>query len=446
MDKRIVKNIVNSVVIVICMISLLFLYKFELQRSEERKNRERINENISKIFSEVDVKNNSKIDTYTVYGNHLNLKGSISRSYVEGDIDSIYLHAKNLDGEDLSFELKYNLSDESINFYTSDEINDGINLDNISSGEYYIFLDVKSQDKDSYFGLTDNTKYNENVYYTITKNGNNNKIDIVFKTRNNVDYMYITSNNSSLPTNVVDFVIDAGHGGSSSGAVNGEYKESEFTLKYSIALKEKLEKLGYKVALTRDSDIDTPSYGINGRAVMPYLTKAKLILSIHLNSSVTPPPHGGVEVYAPNHANLTFAKSIADNIVNMVNVNYSVNSYARVEEGVYVRTYSQEEVEDAKKYAQYAGYTPYESLTTDTPYLFMIRETGGIMTRAYVDGRNTSIGTNPYYDSNIAAEGYLLELGFINSDDDLQNIINNEDKYIDAIIKSIEENYNNGGN
>ena len=118
-----------------------------------------------------------------------------------------------------------------------------------------------------------------------------------------------------------------------------------------------------------------------------------------------------------------------------------MNGQNRVENGVYVWTYSEQDIEDAREYAQYMGYEMYENLTIQTPYLFMIRETGGIMTKAYVDGRNTSIGNNPYYNSNITAEAYLLELGFINSQADVNNLINNKEAYINAIADAIVSNY-----
>lgn len=40
----------------------------------------------------------------------------------------------------------------------------------------------------------------------------------------------------------------------------------------------------------------------------------------------------------------------------------------------------------------------------------MLRETGGIATKAYVDGRNPNYGKNMFYNSNIGVEAYLLEL------------------------------------
>lgn len=69
----------------------------------------------------------------------------------------------------------------------------------------------------------------------------------------------------------------------------------------------------------------------------------------------------------------------------------------------------------------------------------MIRETGGIATKAYVDGRNTSFGKNKYYNSNIGVEAYLLELGYINNDDELVKLLNEQDYYVKAIVETIKE-------
>ena len=68
----------------------------------------------------------------------------------------------------------------------------------------------------------------------------------------------------------------------------------------------------------------------------------------------------------------------------------------------------------------------------------MIRETGGIATNAYVDGRNKEYGKNYYYDSNRGTETYLIELGFMNSNADITNIINNKELYVEGIKKSFQ--------
>ena len=69
----------------------------------------------------------------------------------------------------------------------------------------------------------------------------------------------------------------------------------------------------------------------------------------------------------------------------------------------------------------------------------MIRETGGIVTGAYIDGRNTKFGKNLYYNSNIGVESYILELGYIINKEDLKNILTKQNLYTDGICKAIEE-------
>ena len=64
----------------------------------------------------------------------------------------------------------------------------------------------------------------------------------------------------------------------------------------------------------------------------------------------------------------------------------------------------------------------------------MIRETGGYMTGAYVDGRDGD-DANPYVLSNRGIESYILELGYITSQTDLDYI----NKYMNDYIKSVSD-------
>ena len=73
----------------------------------------------------------------------------------------------------------------------------------------------------------------------------------------------------------------------------------------------------------------------------------------------------------------------------------------------------------------------------------MIRETGGFMTGAYIDDSNSEkVGVNPYYDSNVGNESYLLELGYISNSSDLEIIKNNIDKIAKAISDAIIDKFN----
>ena len=65
----------------------------------------------------------------------------------------------------------------------------------------------------------------------------------------------------------------------------------------------------------------------------------------------------------------------------------------------------------------------------------MIRETGGIATGAYMDGRNTAFSKNTFYDSNQGIESYLINFGYIRTD--LQVILEQKNGFIDAITQSI---------
>lgn len=389
------------------------------------------------------------INKYIVYGTHLNIYGRLDIDLTNVNINDVKIVLKDIEGIEIPFNVEYNIDENGIIFSTSNEINGGINLEEIAKGDYYITLKINSSvlnvQSNKYYLLDNTTEYENIEYYTITKDSKNNKIDITSEEYLLdgiiVPTMYISVKENKLPEDIYDIVIDPGHGGNDVGAVKDDYTEAEFTLEYSLALKAELEELGLKVKLVRESDEYIDAYGEEGRAVIPNEVKAKYVFSIHLNSNAETMKTGGVEVYSPSNANLDFSKLIADNIVNIANTTYSPNKLYKIENGVYVRNYSEDEVIEAKEYAAESGYKQY-SITTSTPYMFMIRETGGIVTNAYIDGRNTDYGINKYYNSNIGVEGYLLELGFMNCSSDLNNILNNKDSYVEAISTSIQDYLN----
>ena len=88
-------------------------------------------------------------------------------------------------------------------------------------------------------------------------------------------------------------VVDAGHGGSSTGATAGGYQEKNITLQISLRLREILEAAGAKVVMTRDKDVDVNLYD------RPYLANdinADLFVSIH-NDSFTSESRGTSTYY-----------------------------------------------------------------------------------------------------------------------------------------------------
>jgi N-acetylmuramoyl-L-alanine amidase len=79
-------------------------------------------------------------------------------------------------------------------------------------------------------------------------------------------------------------VIDAGHGGVAEGAKNSKLKlvEKRLTLNTSRALQLALNKLGYRVFLTRDSDTDL---SLEQRGQWANKLKAQLFVSLHYNAA-----------------------------------------------------------------------------------------------------------------------------------------------------------------
>ena len=374
------------------------------------------------------------IDKLFIYGTYLNLGGNLVQ---DKDLKLVLYN-----GEFREYSI--NIKDDYFNL--ADEINRGLFLEDIPVGKHYLFLrsrqvDEKGNDVYKYYVLNNTTSYKETTYYTFSNVGN--KIFITSDEEYNTLTFDVTKNTDN---DIYDVVIDPGHGGKDGGANKGEYKEADFTMKYATDLKQKFEKAGMKVKLTHEegelpSDEKMPDYGKHGRAVIGHEVNAKFVLSIHLNSNAYSSVHG-LELYTPANINYDFAKDVVKNIIYSMDINYSSNRTNKVFDGIYTRKFTEKEIESAAKDAKENEKEPYD-ITTDANYYYMIRETGGIMTGAYVDNRNEpKVPANPYYNSNVGCEAYLFELGYLTNESDLNNIINNMDKYTTAITTSFETIFN----
>lgn len=372
------------------------------------------------------------IDELYVYGTHLNLHGNT----VHGDGLQLVLY----NGE--FKEIGININDNEFNL--SDKVNDGLYLEDIARGDYYLFLRTKETSNDEkiyykYYALKNNTNYEETTYYTFSNT--NNKIVINSEESYPTMMMHVKENTDN---NVYDIVIDPGHGGMDSGANKNEYYESELTMKLADLVYEKLKETGMKVKLTREDGELTkneklPEYGVHGRAVIPYEVKAKYVFSIHFNSN-TYSSINGLEVYTADNINYDLAKDLVKNITESAGIELSSNKISKVMNGIYTRTFTESEIENSSKESEEKDRVPYD-ITTKSNYYYIIRETGGIVTGAYVDNRNEEIKANPYVKSNIGSETYLLELGYLSNNNDLNNLLNNMDKYAEGIVKSITSLY-----
>lgn len=95
-------------------------------------------------------------------------------------------------------------------------------------------------------------------------------------------------------------VIDPGHGGSDTGALNGRQGmvEKELTLDIALRLERILRKLGFQVIMTRKTDIDVLGYKggekeeLQARVNVANKKGADLFVSIHINASYSARPNG----------------------------------------------------------------------------------------------------------------------------------------------------------
>ena len=443
--KRYKKNQLFSrrIMMFIIIIAIIVLIYHIIANESEKNASVNAFSSINEIMDEIETGAYANINRYIVYGTHFNIEGDIE-FHENNSIDSVEVVAKTASGEEILVDTEYTYENNQLSFSTLKEINTGLDLESLEVEDYYILLKVKfSNDETKYYSLSNNTEYGNIEYYTLTRNYTNNRINIDFTTINNLPILgfHITEVNE-LPEDVYDVVIDPGHGGSDVGAVSGRYMESEIALDCALELKTQLEAIGLKVLLTRDgteSEEEYTMYNIydeNGRVTMANKSHAKVLISLHLNSNLSDNADGGVEIYASSNSDLTLAKMLADNIVGIAKTEYSTMETDKVDEGVYVRTI---EIQNYRNSSSY--FRTYNGIFDSIPYLYIIREIGGIATGAYVDGTNKAYGVNEYRNSNVGVEGYLVELGYINVDEDLDNILENEDLYMKAIVDSITTFY-----
>ena len=429
-----------AILLFLCILVGIFIGVSYLYSKEQKR---KILANIEKEIVE--------INNHYLYGTHFNVDGKI-KQISTNSIKDVKFTLVDISENEKEYEAIYEIDGNELAVKTSKLINEGLYLEDIKSGEYFLFLKIKySNDEIKYYSMKNNTNYEDLEYYTVTKNKSNKKIKIgfdVFKSNDeDMSYIKFSVAKAKLPASVYDISIDPGHGGSDPGAISGKYKEAEIAMKYSAELKQKLEDLGLKVILTRDGTEDTSEtskfgvysvYDFEGRVNIVGRAKVKYNFSVHVNSFDTN-TLSGTEIYAPSNASLKIAQSLADNIVSIAKTTYSTRNTDKVSDGVYVRTFTEAEIIESAESANKKGFEPY-NITTSTPYLYMIREVGGKTTGAYIDGRNKGLGTNMFYDSNIGVESYLIELGYIINKTDLNNMLNNQTAYIEAIAKSIQEN------
>ena len=135
---------------------------------------------------------------------------------------------------------------------------------------------------DDIFRVSISLKHAQHWGHLVYYNGNN----LVIKIKQQPDTLSIKN---------LIIAVDAGHGGTNTGAVGatGTY-EKEVTLALSLRLQKALEKEGAKVIMTRTSE----QFFDNKERILFYRDSLPdLLLSLHLNSSEDPFKTGGTSTY-----------------------------------------------------------------------------------------------------------------------------------------------------
>lgn len=178
-------------------------------------------------------------------------------------------------------------------------------------------------------------------------------------------------------------VIDAGHGGSDSGATGNGIIEKNLTLDISKYMYDRLKELGVPVKLTRNSDIDLPASERPQKVLDQYGNGSDVIVvSNHINSGGNGTAEGAEVIYALRNKDI-LAKKILDELEK---------------QGQLIRKYYQRRLpSDYNK-----------------DYYYMMRNTP-----------NT--------------EALIVEYGFLDNASDANKLKNNYKKYAEAVVKAITE-------
>lgn len=123
-----------------------------------------------------------------------------------------------------------------------------------------------------------------------------------------------TSQNSLaglVPRSGSTIVLDAGHGGTDTGAQRGSVQEKELTLSIARATQKVLQSRGIKVIMTRDSDT---FISLQDRVNITNSVNPDMFLSVHINAMESTNTIYGIETYYQNAVSQALASSIHESL------------------------------------------------------------------------------------------------------------------------------------
>lgn len=125
-------------------------------------------------------------------------------------------------------------------------------------------------------------------------------------------FLPLAETSLSLPLIHRTIVLDPGHGGADSGTRSAQNQlEKNYALDWALRTERLLTNAGWKVFLTRRSDIDM---SLAQRIMLADRVHADLFISLHFNSTFPQTQASGIETYCltPNGMPSTLARGFAD--------------------------------------------------------------------------------------------------------------------------------------
>lgn len=135
---------------------------------------------------------------------------------------------------------------------------------------------------------------------------------------------HVKANDALQPLSGITIMVDAGHGGSETGAIGPlglDYPEKKINLNTAVKLQAELEKLGAKVIMTRTSDI---TVSLAERLAASRNAKPDMFIAIHANSmedNVDISQKYGFSSYYREPSGKPLAEAVLNNTVQALNIN-----------------------------------------------------------------------------------------------------------------------------
>ena len=218
--KNVGKNILNNfknryfrrrfVLLLFCIIILIAIIYGAFKITSKLKINAQRREYETKIFGEIQEKAAEITEFYT-YGTHFQISGVLD-SISEDNFENAKLVMVSGNSEQ-EYSIEGSIQDNKLVFSSAGLINSGINLDELAQDTYYLKLRVKLNNSTTakYYTLVNTSSYPDIDYYTVTKNGKNNKVRIEFSKYQTIDEkelscLKINVEEATLPDDVYDIV------------------------------------------------------------------------------------------------------------------------------------------------------------------------------------------------------------------------------------------------